>query len=79
MTDKKLLEKVSKLGFPMLEVEETFDVKKTLAEVVGTHDMRLWEGFPVLVGTAVEKYQLKPEEAVSYLKNENDRKALHQL
>ncbi len=54
MTDKTLMEKVARLGLPMMETSEEFDVNQTLAEVVKSHDTRLWEGFPVLLLNAVK-------------------------
>jgi hypothetical protein len=49
MTDKTLMEKVSRLGLPLMETNEEFDVNQTLAEVVKSRDARLLEGFPVLL------------------------------
>ena len=70
-TDKKLLEKVSLLGFPMLSAEENLDANATLAEVVQSKELRLWEAFPVLLMNSAEKglfdyetvkRRLKPDE-----------------
>ncbi len=49
MTDKTLMEKVARLGLPMMEMSKEDDVNQTLAEVVMSGDSRLWEGFPVLL------------------------------
>jgi hypothetical protein len=49
MTDKTLMERVARLGLPLMEKNEEFDVNQTLAEVVKSRDARLWEGFPVLL------------------------------
>ena len=57
MTDKTLFNKLSHLGFPMFEPEEDPDVNETLAEVVQSDDVRLWEGFPVMLANAAENYQ----------------------
>ena len=49
MTEKALMEKAARLGLPLMETSEEFDVNQTLAEVVKSRDPRLWEGFPVLL------------------------------
>ena len=67
MTDRKLLDNLSKLGFPMFEPTQEPDVNETLAEVVKSHDTRLWEGFPVLLANAAESYQFTPEGVRQYL------------
>jgi hypothetical protein len=79
MTDRKLLKSVSKLGFPMFEVSEEPDVNETLAEVVKSHDTRLWEGFPVLLARAGESYQFTPEQVKQQLKTKEQKDQFHQL
>ena len=61
MDNQKLLNSLSKLGFPMFEPSEELDVNETLAEVVKSHDSRLWEGFPVLLSNAADSYQFSSE------------------
>ena len=67
MTDRKLLTSLSKLGFQMFEISEEPDVNETLAEVVKSHDTRLWEGFPVLLANAAENYQFTTEQVKQQL------------
>lgn len=55
MENKDLLKRLSKLGFPLFETDADFDVNETLAEVVRSKNMRLWEGFPVLLVNANKK------------------------
>ncbi len=62
MTDKQLLNSVAKLGLPMFEPEEEFDVNETLAEVVKSREARLWEGFPVLLANAVNDYRFSLDQ-----------------
>ena len=73
MTDKKLLAKLTKLGFSMFEPSEELDVDQTLAEVVKSHDTRLWEGFPVLLANAAERYQFVPEQIEKHLLTKEDK------
>ena len=55
MSNKNLLKRVSKLGYPLFENEEALDANVTLADVVKSKDLRLWEGFPVLLANSGEK------------------------
>lgn len=79
MTDKKLLTSLSKLGFSLFEPSEEPDVNETLAEVVKSHDTRLWEGFPVLLANAAESYQFAPAEVKQQLKGKVQKDQFHQL
>ncbi len=54
MTNKTLLDRLSRLGLPLMNAEESLDVKKTLADVVKSRDPRLWEGFPVVLLNAAK-------------------------
>ena len=67
MADRKLLTNLSKLGFQMFETSEEPDVNETLAEVVKSHDTRLWEGFPVLLANAAENYLFTTEQVKQQL------------
>ncbi len=73
MTDKKLLNSLSKLGFPMFETSEDLDVNKTLAEVVKSHNTRLWEGFPALLANAADRYQFVSDQVEQQLPDEKTR------
>ena len=79
MTDRKLLTNLSKLGFPMFETSEEPDVTETLAEVVKSHDTRLWEGFPVLLAKAGENYEFTPDQVKQQLTRKEQRDHFHQL
>ncbi len=79
MTDRKLLNSLSKLGFPMFEPNEELDVNETLAEVVKSRDTRLWEGFPVLLANAAESYQFTPEQVKQQLTRKEQKDHFHRL
>jgi hypothetical protein len=49
-----LVKRLSGLGFPLLEVTEESDANLTLADLVKSHDPRLWEGFPVVLAFSEE-------------------------
>ena len=61
MTGKPLFERLSKLGMPLLETDDEFDVNQTLAEVVKSKETRLWEGFPVLLVNAAKDFRLESD------------------
>lgn len=67
MTDKALMEKVARLGLPMMETSEELDVNQTLAEVVKSHDTRLWEGFPVLLLNSAKDNNFNYERVLNNL------------
>ena len=79
MTDRKLLNNLSKLGFSMFEPSEKLDVNETLAAVVKTRDTRLWEGFPVLLANVAESYQLAPEQVEQRLMSKEEKDLFHRL
>ena len=79
MNDKKLYTNLSKLGFPMLEPSDELDVDETLAEVIKSHDTRLWEGFPVMLATAAENYKFKPEEVKQQFTRQKEKDRFHRL
>ena len=79
MVDKNLLKKVNQLGFALMEAQAEFDVNKTLAEVVKSHDTRLWEGFPVLLVNAVKTGDFETKKVGAYLTNEADRQKWRKL
>ncbi len=67
MTDKTLLKRVSLLGLSLMEPNEDFDVNRTLAEVVKSREMRLWEGFPVLLVNAAKDARFDYERVMDNL------------
>lgn len=54
MNNKELMRQISQLGFPLFEVEEELNINKTLSEVIKSRDLRLWEGFSVLLANTGE-------------------------
>ncbi|MBC2716357.1 MAG: hypothetical protein HF978_13695 [Desulfobacteraceae bacterium] len=62
-----------------MEARDDFDVNKTLAEVVQSKDMRLWEGFPVLLANAAEQYNFDYNQVVKNLTQKKDQVDFHNL
>src|SRR3989338_3869885 len=77
--NNELLKRVGSLGFPLFNVEEEKNINLTLAQVVGSEDQRLWEGFSVMLANAAEKGSFDYERAASYLKRSADRDYLESL
>jgi hypothetical protein len=78
MTDKTLMEKVARLGLPLMEMSEEFDVNQTLAEVVKSGDTRLWEGFPVLLLNSAKDNKFNYERVSNNL-TEKEQATFHAL
>lgn len=65
--NQKFLDNLSKLGFPLLEAAQELDVNETLAEVVKSHDTRLWEGFPIVLMNAADHHEFSLEKVQQHL------------
>jgi hypothetical protein len=71
-----LHERLEMLGFPVLETRSIRTANATLAEVAESKDIRLWEGFPVMLANSLEKHWFSYNEAKRYLKS---KKAVSRL
>jgi len=63
-----LLKRLEVLGFSMFEPLESVDANVTLAEVVKREDLRLWEGFPVILARVAEGNMFDYKAVESLLK-----------
>ena len=79
MSDSTLLERLSRLGLPLMETGEEFDVNQTLAEVVKSRDTRLWEGFPVLLVNATRDYRFEYNSVLNNLSGDEEKEDFHAL
>ena len=79
MKNDTLFQRVSALGFPLFDVEENQNASLTLADVVKSRDLRLWEGFPVVLANSAEKGLFNYEEVDGYLKTRFDKQCLTSL
>lgn len=73
MVDKSLLKRLGELGYPLFETEEAQDANTTLAEVIESKDLRLWEGFPVVLANSAERGLFDYEMVKWHLKKPFDR------
>src|SRR3989338_7553580 len=79
MKNENLLKRVSGLGFSLFEVEEDKKTNLTLADIVKARDLRLWEGFPVVLANSAEKGLFDYSQVSRYLKKPSDKSCLVSL
>lgn len=79
MKKTTLLKRIKELGYPLFEAEKSLDANETLSEVVKSKDVRLWEGFPLLFATSLEKDLFDYGITQMHLKNLFERKYLQYL
>ncbi len=79
MKNESLLKKVSALGYSLFEKEEGSDVNLTLAEVVKSRDLRLWEGFPLMLANAAKADSFDYKKAKAHLKKQAQKRCLDDL
>lgn len=73
MEKENLLKRLATLGFPLLEVEKDEEANSTLADLVESHDLRLWEGFPVVLANSAEKGLFDYDKVEGRLKLPSDK------
>jgi hypothetical protein len=79
MKNDSLLKRVSELGFPLFETEGDQNANLTLADMAKSRDLRLWEGFPVVLANTAEKGLFNYERVNGYLKKPFDKLPLVSL
>ena len=79
MKDNTLQKRLRALGFPLFETGQAEDANLTLADVVKSKDLRLWEGFPVVLATSAENGHFDYTKTVGCLKRESDKLILASL
>jgi hypothetical protein len=79
MKNNNLLKRVSALGFPLFDVEVDQSANLTLADMVKSRDLRLWEGFPVVLANSAERGLFNYSKVSNYLKNPSDKSCLDSL
>jgi hypothetical protein len=67
------------MGFPLFETGEAEDANLTLADVVKSKDLRLWEGFPVVLATSTENGRFDYAKTAGCLKRRTDKLILASL
>lgn len=79
MKNDNLVKRLGALGFPLLDVEKQEDANLALADLVKSRDLRLWEGFPVVLANSVEKGLFDYNKTEGYLKRPFEKLQLRLL
>ena len=79
MGNSNLLKRVNALGYPLFEAEESQNADLTLADMARSGDLRLWEGFPVVLANSAGKGLFNYNQAKSHLKKPSDKTVLVSL
>ena len=74
MENKKLLENMGRLGYPLVEVLAGIDVYDTLAQVVNSGEGRYWEGFPIILANVAKEQAFDYEKVADRLEGSNTEK-----
>jgi len=72
MGKDNLLKRLAGWGFPLLEVDKEEEANSTLADLVMSGDLRLWEGFPVVLANSAEKGVFDYDKTSQFLKTSSD-------
>ncbi len=79
MKREVLLKRLKALGYPLLEPEDSPVVNETLAALVESRDLRLWEGFPLVLANGLKKSLFDYDATEKMLKKEDDKVRFHRL
>ena len=79
MESRELLKCLGKLGFPLFDVDEEIRPNETIAEVVKSNNIRLWEGFPVIFANANKEHLFNLESTEKLLKEKEEFNTFIQL
>jgi len=74
MLNKELLERIGKLGYPLFDTDNEPSANETIRDVVKSNDVRLWEGFPIILATANKEKLFEFDKMKDLLKNKNEYK-----
>ncbi|MFC2158720.1 hypothetical protein ACFLT9_12870 [Acidobacteriota bacterium] len=74
-----LLKRLNELGYPLFEIDDSINNNEILEEVVKSHELRFWEGFPILLARLLDKDQFTYEEICSSLDSREHKGNFHFL
>jgi len=73
MKNKDLFQALGSFGFPLLEVQKPLDADALLTQISQSSQMRLLEGFPVVLANAAQNNQFDYNRAQGFLRSESDK------
>ena len=73
MTNKDFQEELNSLGFPLFTSQEAVNAGLVLEQMVQSRDLRLWEGFPVVLANSLERNQLDYTKSLDALKDKKTK------
>lgn len=73
MKRNDLVKRLGDLGFPLMEVTEEPDANLTLADLVKSRNLRLWEGFPAVLAFSSEMEMFDYEKTESRFTSSFDK------
>lgn len=79
MNRDDLLKEIQKLGYPLMALGQQIPSNQVLAEVIKSHDLRLWEGFPLMVSYCLSDGTLCYNDLIKYLEKKADIAIFKQL
>jgi hypothetical protein len=79
MEDKELLKQLRVLGFSLFEREEKADANFALAQMAKSKNLRLWEGFPVVLANGAKKGLFDYGKTAKYLENSDYKDSFDEL
>ena len=71
--NKDFADRLKALGFQLFETEGYADANLTLADVVKSGDLRLWEGFPVMMANSAIAGSFDRNKASAYFTESLDK------
>lgn len=79
MKRETLLKRLKALGYPLLEPDDNPVVNETLAALVESRDLRLWEGFPLVLANGLKKDLFDYDATEKMLKKKDDKAHFQKL
>src|SRR3989338_2353451 len=79
MKNNNLLKRVGALGFPLFGAEEYQNADLTLSDMVRSGELRLWEGFPVVLANSAQNGSFSYAKVNRYLKKAFQKSSLVSL
>ena len=79
MDNRELFKKTAQFGFGSFETGPAADANQTLAEMAKSGDLRMWDGFPVVLANSAEKGFFNYEKLQNHFHDPAGRYLLSQL